>query len=138
MMLTLATYSLEKALRWIRSSDPSVELKGYRVRTVSLRLRNFMSSQVCAYCGLQGSEFRLEMPKGSTHRRPHLNMYSVEGMLMTHDHIVARINGGADNLDNTCTSCARCNEKKDRISPEDWHEAVLGFIEGRQTCITMP
>lgn len=99
-------------------ADPLVvaELDGEQisVKRTSLRLQTFKESIVCVGCGKAGVEFRAEQSKSDTKRgnRPHLNLYAADGMLMTHDHILARALGGDDSAGNVQTMCEWCNSKK--------------------------
>lgn len=81
----------------------------------SNRMKTFhLKGLVCASCGLKATKFAIERdrkrPKGiDTY---HLNLYSDCDTLFTHDHILARAEGGEDNLDNTQTMCRPCNNRK--------------------------
>ena len=84
----------------------------------SLRVRTFLTKgTVCLHCGLVGSHFALER---TGDRGPyHLNLWGFDAdgdeHLLTHDHIVARALGGADDISNTQTLCSQCNGKKGKI-----------------------
>jgi len=87
----------------------------YSVKLSSTRLLNFKRSLVCSSCGRIGVVFRAEQTRADARAgtNPHLNLYSSDGELMTHDHIVPLSKGGPrDDMENTQTMCAGCNCKK--------------------------
>lgn len=94
---------------------------GNRVKLHSLRLQTFKHKGcVCFRCGLIGTKFIVE--RDLYHHKMlntgpyHINLYghTVHGneRLFTKDHILARANGGRDQLDNMQTMCENCNRKK--------------------------
>lgn len=92
------------------------------VNTKSLRLQTFFTKGlVCAKCGRVGTHFAIERTSG--HNLYHLNLWSTDEngdeYLMTHDHILARSLGGADNLSNTQTMCSPCNHEKSLVEREE-------------------
>lgn len=98
---------------------PKAEFNGVLANVRSLRLRTFLASGVvCKCCGLEATHFALERnyameQSGGSY---HLNLWGVDAeggeVLFTHDHILARSLGGADNLSNTQTMCGPCNWEK--------------------------
>lgn len=98
-----------------RQKPSKVNVKGQMINTKSLRLQTFAEKGlVCACCGRVGTHFALE--RGSHTTAYHMNLWSTDDQgdeyLMTHDHILARSLGGADNLSNTQTMCSPCNAEK--------------------------
>lgn len=96
-----------------------VDIKGYSVKVLSLRLRTFLKNGVqCPCCSNKGSFFAVEKTLGNKGGY-HLNLYGYdqnnEEVLFTHDHIQARALGGADDLSNSRTMCGPCNWEKGRI-----------------------
>lgn len=95
-----------------------VEFSGQQVKLASLRLRTFAIHGIeCVDCGVKASFFAMERHK--IDENYHLNLWAVrengEQVLMTHDHILARSLGGADNISNTQTMCMDCNFEKGKI-----------------------
>jgi hypothetical protein len=95
----------------------------------SPRLVCFKRSPVCVGCGREGVLFRLELPAYSSVDQsvsPHLNLYSVDGVLMTHDHIIPKskyekvtgTRSGVNSQSNLQTMCTHCNGKKGDTLPE--------------------
>lgn len=88
------------------------------VKVAGLRLETFATKGLkCAKCQLQATFFAIERDSGkeATNGVYHLNLYGVQDgveVLFTHDHIIARANGGADKLHNTQTMCYWCNQEK--------------------------
>lgn len=112
-------------------SKPEVRtrLLGADFHVNGLRLFTFKNTGlICHCCGITGQYFAIErspqdLPPHRLVNRDaeidvpfHLNLYAVnaagEEILMTHDHIVARSNGGADSPNNTQTMCEPCNSMK--------------------------
>ena len=83
------------------------------VKVSSLRLRCFaIHGTTCSSCKLQASFFAFE--NNGAHNW-HLNLYGIrdeQEVLFTHDHTIARSQGGADKIENTTTMCAPCNHTK--------------------------
>ena len=76
----------------------------------------------CVSCGIEATHFAVEASPNQSN--PHMNLYGMRDggeVLFTHDHILARGLGGADNLSNTQVMCSPCNSKK---SIEEGKEAV--------------
>jgi len=101
--------------------DKRVDFQGHKVKLSSLRLKTFLLKGLnCAECGLEGTLFALE--KHSWDKVYHLNLWGInengQEVLMTHDHILARSLGGADNLSNTQTMCTVCNFRKGKLEQE--------------------
>ena len=119
-----STVSLEEGLAAIasvvaairaRQKPSKVQLNGQLVNAKSLRLQTFLvKGTVCSCCGIKGTHFALE--RGVAEKTYHLNLWATDEhgdeYLMTHDHILARSLGGADNISNTQTMCSPCNAAK--------------------------
>lgn len=113
---------LESILHPVRFGISPLRLGAVSLKTSSLRLKTFASrGVVCASCGLEGSFFAVERNYSHRHEpfdeKPfHLNLWALtendEEVLMTHDHIIARVLGGSDSIENTQTMCEKCNSKK--------------------------
>lgn len=103
-------HTVEGVLAMVREGVIRVAFKTTQVNLQSLRMRNFAHHGVaCVECGRVGTQFRIQPSNNS---QPHLNLFSEDGVLMTRDHIVPRVLGGPDTLDNLQTMCAPCNEQK--------------------------
>lgn len=86
----------------------------HEVHTTSLRLRVFaLKGITCYICGLKATQFSIDdTPTGKTH---HMNLWGTKDgmpMLFTHDHVIDRSKGGADELHNVEPCCAYCNNQK--------------------------
>lgn len=91
------------------------DFEGNNVKFLSLRLKTFATKGICCIdCGIKASFFAVERHMGNENY--HINLYAVnnngEEIMMTHDHVIARSLGGADNISNTQTMCTICNSKK--------------------------
>ena len=116
-MIRLKTYPVSSILPLIVEGG-SVILDGETVKVGTLRMMTFGTKGiVCVGCGVVGTMFAME--KDSKSPTYHLNLYHVgeDGVevLMTHDHILARADGGKEHLSNSQTMCAPCNNKKGSI-----------------------
>lgn len=94
---------------------PREMIDGDRVKVGSLRLLTFKNKGTkCAFCGLEATHFVKE--RHSNEVPWHLNLYGVDEqgreVLFTKDHIIPKIKGGPDHLDNMQTACAPCNHAK--------------------------
>jgi hypothetical protein len=82
----------------------------------SIRMLNFKHHGIiCVRCGVVGSFFAKEKhsPRDGSY---HLDLYAIRAdgneVLMTRDHIIAKADGGSDNLENMQTMCVKCNNLK--------------------------
>jgi hypothetical protein len=96
-----------------------VNINGFNVNVQSLRLRTFYKQGVtCPCCSLTAQYFAVERSKGNSGGY-HLNLYGLnnqnEEVIFTHDHIIARALGGADDITNSITMCGPCNWNKGKI-----------------------
>lgn len=85
------------------------------IRLGSTRLQTFaIYGTHCITCHKEATHFAIERHKEN--EAYHLNLYGFqdngEELLFTHDHIIARSLGGADNTNNTQTMCTVCNSNK--------------------------
>lgn len=120
----IGTLSLEEVLPKIEEHindwrKQKIQIKEFSVAVQSLRLRTFHQKGVqCPCCSNKGSFFAVEKTKGNSGGY-HLNLYGIDQenneILFTHDHILARGLGGADNIDNSRTMCGPCNWAKGKI-----------------------
>lgn len=92
---------------------------GHSVSLTGLRMKTFLlKGTSCSACGIPAAFFAVERHR----KRPvdkngfHLNLWGVSKwghpVLFTHDHTIARGNGGSDTIDNTTTMCDHCNSAK--------------------------
>lgn len=115
--LDVALNAIQVSVEAIKAKKKPVktEINGVKVNAKSLRLQTFFHKGiVCAKCGCVGIHFALESSQGQS--SCHLNLWAIDKhgdeVLMTHDHVLARSLGGADNLSNTQTMCSPCNAEK--------------------------
>lgn len=95
----------------------------WSVRTDSDRYELFKKEPKCKYCKVEGTTFRLEFQLNKQgerlYRRPHFNLYGYtkegKAVMLTKDHILARVNGGSDTEDNYQVLCKVCNELKGEL-----------------------
>lgn len=88
--------------------------KMYYPKVSSKRLQCLVKNLSCVKCGIKGEVFLLQLEKSGT-GRPHYNLYAVENdalVLMTRDHIIPRVKGGPDTMENSQTMCYPCNQEK--------------------------
>ena len=98
-----------------RKEKGRIDYKGFNFNVKSLRLDTFHEKGlVCVSCSNTGAYFSLEYQVGAKgdQAKPHLNLYSIEGVLMTKDHIFPKSKGGKDHINNMQTMCYYCNQKK--------------------------
>ena len=74
------------------------------------RLRVFAAKgYTCVSCGCVGTKFLSTVDRlGNVHR----DLYTAGDVLMTIDHVVAKVNGGSNELDNLVPMCQPCNIDK--------------------------
>lgn len=118
-----STATIEEVVSHIAEGANRVTLQsGFGIGVSSLRMRTFARGTVdgkihCVACGLAAQFFSVDT---FTHNKPdappHANLFGVKEdgteVLFTHDHILARSLGGADNLSNTQVMCSPCNSAK--------------------------
>lgn len=109
------------------------------IRVGSLRMRTFKEKGTdCVVCGCRGAVFSIErhtkLIKATGQRRGmghwHINLYGRNSagkiLLMTHDHIWPRSQGGYDIMQNSTTMCEKCNNRKADKLPTAEFVAVHG------------
>lgn len=118
-VLTLAEFLLDIRTHCNDKKEKVQRPSGKWVGCTSLRLRTFYRASkkpdgiVCVGCGMKAAHFAVESSPGTS--SAHVNLYGLKDgveVLFTHDHILARGLGGADNLSNTQVMCSPCNNKK--------------------------
>ncbi len=106
---------------WNNSESRIQRPKGYWVGVTSLRLKTFCRAaespegMKCVTCGLEATHFAVEASPGAV--STHLNLYGLKDgkeILFTHDHILCRALGGADDLSNAQIMCSPCNGFKSK------------------------
>ncbi len=107
---------------WNKTGTHIQRPNGKWVGCTSLRLKTFARGAKqnngvikCVGCDLEATHFAVESSPGQIHT--HMNLYGMKNgaeVLFTHDHILARGLGGADDLSNTQVMCAPCNSYKSR------------------------
>lgn len=113
----LGEFSLEEVLPYITGGDEKrvymVNGKEYFVKMNSERYFVFKNNNKCVSCGLEGTKMILDINSGD--QSPHFNLYAKEHgrlVLMTKDHVIAKSQGGLDDLSNYSTMCSICNNLK--------------------------
>lgn len=102
----------------MREKAQRVPVGSYDVHVTSLRLRTFcLKGTKCYLCGTEATHFSLDRFRNKSQlEHPHMNLWGVDAegneLLFTHDHIVDRADGGADNLSNVMPCCTKCNGEK--------------------------
>jgi hypothetical protein len=109
-------YTPDEILPHVWGNAPRLDLDGGPVKVHTLRMLTFKKDGItCRQCGIVGQYFVKERQR-SHGENFHLNLYAVDRfgveLMMTHDHVVARCLGGADDLSNTQTLCQACNVLK--------------------------
>lgn len=122
-----AVVSIDEVIRavvnqWMNLDPSKAKMStGHRVGVTSLRMKTFgraavLGNMCCVGCGLEPQFFAVEtFARSKDQSSPHVNLYGIDGdreILFTHDHILARSLGGADNLKNSQVMCSPCNSKK--------------------------
>lgn len=122
-----AVVSIDEVLRqvfnqWVNGETSRAELScGFEVGVTSLRMRTFARAVLdnrfhCVTCGCKPQFFSVDTFTNSKDQKiKHTNLIGLDGeneILFTHDHILARSLGGADNLKNTQLMCSPCNSLK--------------------------
>lgn len=79
----------------------------------------------CVSCGVEGTQLLLGE---STIGTLHYDVYTADNVLMTVDHIIPRVEGGGDELENLQPMCAPCNSKKGRVVDP---EALKLYLEAK-------
>ena len=109
---------IQRVLEVIDPNANHYTFDGFSVNIHSKRLQTFKFKGIrCAKCGIEGSYFSVDrFGRVRPDSPPHLNLYAVNefghSVLMTHDHIIPKSKGGADELYNTQTMCVNCNVEK--------------------------
>lgn len=121
------------------SSDKKkkVEFDGDAIKPNSLRYKTFMKSGTkCVCCGLEATHFYKERSQSSKPKNYdpdmsyHFNLYGInecgEEVLFTKDHIIPKVDGGRDAVDNMQTMCTVCNGLKSDM-PEEKFNKITGI-----------
>lgn len=120
-VIPLAEFLADIGEHW---SEPTARIQrpsGKWVGCTALRLKTFYRSStepdglICVSCKLPATHFAVESSPGQV--SVHVNLYGIRDgkeVLFTHDHILARGLGGADDLTNSQTMCSPCNGHKSK------------------------
>lgn len=125
--------SIEEFFAWYQE-DPSTneklmgEFEGLEILINLLNYKVFKHKGLdCPVCKAKASHFSLEKTPGpgrSLYNKWHFNLYATDPfgnhVLMTKDHILAKSNGGTDDLSNLQPMCLVCNSRKGSIPMEEF------------------
>ncbi len=111
--ITVQTLPVAETIALIQAPEDTAAIAGYTVNVCSIRLQLFAKTPElrCVACGVKAKEFRLQHVRKEK-CRPHLNLYAVNGVLLTKDHIHPKSKGGSDALSNMQLMCTLCNSIK--------------------------
>jgi 5-methylcytosine-specific restriction endonuclease McrA len=119
-MIRKEIYTIDEVLNEVKPYNPKegkrfVQFGDDLMKMESQRYRLFKRDGVkCVKCQIEGKFFRKERHKHDT--QYHFNLYALDAngneVLMTKDHIIAKANGGKNNLTNYQVLCYPCNHNK--------------------------
>jgi len=98
---------------WFFDEDPITEFVNNRQTIHTF----YAHGTRCVQCGIEGQFFRKEKNVSNSHREEYsLSLYALDSngkeILMTKDHIVPRVVGGSNIINNLQPMCAKCNNEK--------------------------
>lgn len=141
-MERLKTMPIEELIPLILEKlDEPMKAERYLVQEVpvhltSLRLRTFAVKGItCISCNLKASFFAFERSFADARKDGayHLCLYGVKSdgkeVLFTKDHIVAKSDGGKDQLGNMQTMCTCCNGLKGNKSNKTFMATRVGPVK---------
>ena len=118
-MVRLHVFALDEILPFVSLTAQPQTYAGVTYKLTSHRLLTFKVNHRCVVCGRVGLFFSLEQDYTNFLHQPtkaHLNMYAVDPdgtwVLMTKDHIIPKVHGGTNTLENYQTMCLPCNNRK--------------------------
>jgi 5-methylcytosine-specific restriction endonuclease McrA len=93
------------------------------------RLRVFAEKgYTCAICGRVGTKFLETAGRtGDMHR----DLYTEDLVLMTIDHIIPKVKGGSEDMDNLRPCCSLCNWEKGRTTDVEGLEEYRASLRGK-------
>ena len=127
-----ATLAVTGRIAW-QWGEPALVLRGGRNRHGE---RSILA--ISAIIGLDGRrpamDFRAELPLSNElllRRDGHLCAYCGERFRardLSRDHVVPRVQGGADRWTNVVTACRACNQRKGGRRPEETRDMQLRYV----------
>jgi len=110
-------YTPKFVFNFVELGGHHVFLHDFRIKLGSLRYKVFKRSCTCVTCGVEGTVFCIDTQGMMRSKgRAHFNLYGIRPsgrvVMLTKDHIVARANGGGNEMANLQTMCQPCNQEK--------------------------
>lgn len=101
---TISTHTIEEVRSWVEQPT----FKSIRIKNVLTLLDNF--GPQCVKCGIEGDHFERTIEKNDA---IHLDLYAMDGTMITIDHILPISKGGKRGwIGNMQLMCKVCNETK--------------------------
>lgn len=133
-MIRKKVYSLDEVIPFV-SLDGKFAVKEYDGVLMPMDWDTLQVLKIkgctCVSCGAEADFVAMERtpgPKKTIYNDWHFNVYAKDyigrEILMTKDHILAKANGGLDEMDNYQPMCSVCNTRKG-VLPQRYFEAVV-------------
>ena len=120
-------FELNEVLDFVTEDYTTKEYENYLINMNSERYKLFKEKGVSCVepgCINTGTHFKLDF---NGNQKPHFNLYTDNGILMTKDHIIPKSYGGTNNKANYQVMCTKCNGKKGNGYTKE--DALLGKVK---------